>query len=117
MEKKFKGLVAIQDVLDDRYQKLSDKYLNLKLSHNRKKKALFEIRRVLYNLVQTYEYCGSLFMPCYAISDLEVQQCLMKIDDALFSDGRIMERKCTMQKKDSKSCLKESKKKKQNSNK
>lgn len=113
MEKKFKGLVAIQDVLDDRYQKLSDKYHNLELSHNRKKKTLQLCLKFCEVVEHTHWdfYFGEL---CYPVLVDLIHSMHRSIESALFCDGRERERKCTTQKKDSKSCLKESKKKNSN---
>lgn len=106
MERRFKGLVAISDVLDDRYQKLSDRFENLKLSHNRKRKCLEWIRKEFtppHELNPDYSWT-------LTIRQSEIEVLLKNIDDALWSDGR-MRKKCTRQKKDSKSCLRKLNKK------
>lgn len=93
MERRFKGLVAINDVLDDRYQKLSDKYHDLELSHNRKKKCLFEILQyVKMEIGLAFSSNSVVYVP------IPVFQ-LMKerIENALFCDGR--ERQASKKKK------------------
>ena len=81
MDKRFKGLVVISDVLDDRYQKLSDKYHELELSHNRKKKVLSRLLSVFRE-----EKRKSLGLPYIWIEhvDFIIRQC----ESALFCDGR-----------------------------
>lgn len=84
MERRFKGLVAINDVLDDRYQKLSDRYHDLELSHNRKKKCLFEILQyVKLEISMAFSSNSVVYVPIPVFQLME-----KRIEDALFSDGR-----------------------------
>lgn len=79
MDKRFKGLVAISDVLDDRYQKLSDKYHELELSHNRKKNAL-------HRIMSYVERENPGFRNFSSTDDFFIIHSICK--DALFCDGR-----------------------------
>lgn len=79
-----KCLRNVNRFIDDDYQKLCDRYHSLELSHNRKKRALKQIRDFLYNL----PVAGGLFIPIYELADFDLQRLLHLCDDALFCDGR-----------------------------
>lgn len=80
MDKNVKAMLKINDTLDDRYQKLCDKYHDLELSHNRKKKALLKIKD---SLEWEQRKC------CEGGMDWCFFNCLIDIcDSALFCDGR-----------------------------
>lgn len=73
MDKNVKAMLKISDVIDNRYQKLCDRYHNLELSHNRKKKALFKILAIVTGL---HDNLG--------LDDIIRETC----EAALFCDGR-----------------------------
>lgn len=66
-------LAEINRNIDDEYQKLSDKLDNLRLSHNRKVRALKKIR----------DYCSQCKVPPF-----DYQWIIKVCDSALFCDGR-----------------------------
>lgn len=91
MERRFKGLVAINDVLDDRYQKLSDRYHSLELSHNRKKEALKKLSRIFSTFT---DFCYVVEFETNGRAWNEIRKI---VSDALWSDGR--ERQVPVKKK------------------
>ena len=74
----------LNKTLDENYQKLSDKYKNLELSHNRKKKALSKILELCRKHV---EYVSSLEIGDLC-ADLNYSLIEELCEDALFCDGR-----------------------------
>lgn len=84
MDKNVKAMLKISDVIDDRYQKLCDKYYELELSHNRKKKALLAIRSLFVT-----DLCGieSRSFAC-SLGPGTINRIVETIDNTLFCDGR-----------------------------
>lgn len=82
MDKRFKGLVAISDVLDDRYQKLSDKYHELELSHNRKKVALERLLKIFAH------FSNSCVSVTFDMDGKAWNEMVLIVSHALFCDGR-----------------------------
>lgn len=76
-------LAELNKNIDDDYQKLSDKLHDLELSHNRKKKALIEINRIID------EYIPKLYKP-NPILYVNLLGRIKRLSlDALWSDGRV----------------------------
>lgn len=96
MEKKFKGLVAINDVLDDRYQKLCDRYDSLKLSHNRKKRELEKILEFVNNELGLVSEKSDYDAIVVFIGVLRLMK--KRIESALWSDGRERSYSCRKKK-------------------
>lgn len=84
MDKNVKAMMKISDVLDDRYEKLCDRYHELELSHNRKKKALLAIRSLFVNALDGIEFRS---FAC-SLSQGSINRIVETIDNALFCDGR-----------------------------
>lgn len=91
MMKKFRGLCAINDVLDDRYKKLSDKYDALSLSHNRKKQLLKNIMQQLLDRKAGDDILRN--KDGEAIVMVRIDPLIHDIENALYSDGRVYQKK------------------------
>lgn len=77
---------AIDAELDKSYTKLSDRFHNLELSHNRKKTVLTKLYNELY--LELWRSLDSGKNGA-TISIIELQKWLKMINDALFCDGRV----------------------------
>lgn len=97
MDKNVKAMLKISDVLDDRYRKLCDRYHDLELSHNRKKKAL-EVLLLGFSYLIAPRVPGDDF-GFVKFNREDILKIIRVIDDALFSDGRVNERSLVKQKK------------------
>lgn len=75
---------AIDAELDKSYIKLSDRFHNLELSHNRKKFALLKLGQFFTSVKHDIEYTGNAYS-----SLADVNEALKIINDALFCDGRV----------------------------